>query len=212
MQTTRPAPTRNNFEPRRLPSQTRAKETVDRILDVTAALLVERGFEGVNTNIIAERAQVKPPTVYRYFPNKFALYHALADRMQSELEGALGETLIGADELPLEGLVDKLVELTGAFWLSRPAFGLLWFGEWASQGEPMPRLAFGARTVAMLTASTMRFRHLGAEQEALVLSTAMHIAIAVVHMGQEVPAVRPAVLAQAKLAINGYLRSHLDTE
>jgi AcrR family transcriptional regulator len=197
------------FDPRRLPRQHRAKETFEKILEVTADLLVERGFEGVNTNIIAERAHVKPPAVYRYFPNKFALYYALAEKIQGELEVALDLALLDAETASLDELVDKLIDLTGKFWIDRPAFGLLWFGEWASQGEPMPRLAFGVRTVSKLRAATSRFRHLGPEREALVLTTAMNIAIAVVHMGLEVPDHRPAVLVQAKIAVNAYLSTFL---
>jgi AcrR family transcriptional regulator len=203
----RPQDISERFDPRRLPRQHRAKETFDKILAVTSDLLVERGFEGVNTNIIAERAHVKPPAVYWYFPNKFALYYALAEKIQGELEAAIDAAMVDAEAVSLDELVDRLIDLTGKFWIDRPAFGLLWFGEWASQGAPMPRLAFGARTVSKLTAATTRFRHLGSEHEALVLATAMNIAIAVVHMGLESPELRPAVLAQAKIAVRAYLSS-----
>jgi AcrR family transcriptional regulator len=204
-----PQNTPKRFDPRRLPRQHRAKETFEKILAVTADLLVERGFEGVNTNIIAERAHVKPPAVYRYFPDKFALYYALAEKIQGELEAELDMALVGAEAASFDALVDRLIDLTGKFWIDRPAFGLLWFGEWASQGDPMPRLAFGARTVSKLTAATTRFRHLGPEREALVLATAMHIAIAVIHMGLEAPDLRPVVLVQAKIAVNAYLSTFL---
>ena len=51
--------------PRRAPTQARAKATYDSILEATATLLVERGYEGVNTNAVAAQAGLKPPAVYR---------------------------------------------------------------------------------------------------------------------------------------------------
>jgi AcrR family transcriptional regulator len=59
------------------PRQERAKRTYESILNATAALLIEVGVERVSTNLIAERAGITVPAVYRYFPNKYAVLHAL---------------------------------------------------------------------------------------------------------------------------------------
>jgi AcrR family transcriptional regulator len=199
----------NVMKPTRLPKQARARETVDRILEATARLLAERGFAGVNTNVVAEHAGLKPPAIYRYFPNKYALYFALAEKLQAELDAMLDTALRDADSISLDALVGNVVDTAGSFWTARPAFGLLWFGEWASQGDPMPLVAFGMRTVIRLAASTSRFRHLGPERELLVLSTAMQIAIAVIHMGDAVPDRRDTVLIEAKRALSSYLKEVL---
>jgi AcrR family transcriptional regulator len=66
--------------PRRLPVQKRAKERVEHILDILAILLVEKGFDGISTNLIAERADVDVASIYQYFPNKYAILCALAER------------------------------------------------------------------------------------------------------------------------------------
>ena len=63
------------------PSQARAVETVELLLAVAAELLAEVGTDGFNTNRLAERAGVTVPTVYRYFPNKFAVVEELARRL-----------------------------------------------------------------------------------------------------------------------------------
>ena len=57
---------------------------MERILSATGGLLDEVGFDGVSTLSIAERAGVNIATVYRYFPNKFAVMRALAERLDGE--------------------------------------------------------------------------------------------------------------------------------
>ena len=71
------------------PKQRRAQETYERLLDVAGALLGEVGIERVSTNLIAARAGVTPPALYRYFnldisrphiPNVQAWYERLMAR------------------------------------------------------------------------------------------------------------------------------------
>lgn len=70
-----------NLEPKIQPRQKRAKATYERLLDVAARLLEEEGVERISTNMIAERAGVTVPALYRYFPNKYAVLRALGDRL-----------------------------------------------------------------------------------------------------------------------------------
>lgn len=59
------------------PRQERAKRTYEAILVAAAQLLVEVGVERISTNLIAERAGITVPALYRYFPNKYAVLNAL---------------------------------------------------------------------------------------------------------------------------------------
>ena len=67
-------------QPRRLPRQQRSQALFDAILEATAQVLVEHGYAGANTNLIAERAGVSVGSLYQYFPNKDALVAALHER------------------------------------------------------------------------------------------------------------------------------------
>ena len=60
-----------------IPSQDRAKKSVDLILETTAELLEEVGIDSFNTNLLAKRAGIRVRTIYRYFPNKMAVITAL---------------------------------------------------------------------------------------------------------------------------------------
>jgi AcrR family transcriptional regulator len=63
------------------PQQERAKRTYEAILAAAAELLVEVGVERISTNLVAERAGITVPALYRYFPNKYAVMHALGARL-----------------------------------------------------------------------------------------------------------------------------------
>jgi AcrR family transcriptional regulator len=195
---------------RRAPIQDRARATVDAILEATAALLAERGYEGVNTNAVADRAGVKPPAVYRYFPNKFALYEALAHKLQGELDVRLDAALQDADSVPLAELINRIIDASDAFWQARPAFGALWYGEWSLRGSRPPALIFGERTVARFLAATRRFDRLDPFRQMATVAAAMHIGMAVINLaGAAPPEARPVVIAEAKRAVVAYLEAVL---
>ncbi|MEL7399866.1 MAG: TetR/AcrR family transcriptional regulator [Pseudomonadota bacterium] len=63
------------------PQQKRAIKTYETILESAAQLLEEIGVERISTNLIAERAGITVPALYRYFPNKYALLYALGARL-----------------------------------------------------------------------------------------------------------------------------------
>jgi AcrR family transcriptional regulator len=111
---------------------------VDTILEGAAVLLEEVGFDSFNTNVLAKRAGVRVRSVYRYFPNKFAVMAALWKKMLGEWDELL--------EPELEKIADPAIDLRASFaaltagyvhWLThRP-------GAWAIRStiRAMPELA-----------------------------------------------------------------------
>ena len=63
------------------PQQGRAQKTLNRILDAAQDILVEDGFEALNSNAIVERLGMTPPTFYRYFENKHDLLRVLCQNL-----------------------------------------------------------------------------------------------------------------------------------
>ncbi|WP_149138400.1 TetR/AcrR family transcriptional regulator [Cupriavidus campinensis] len=68
------------LRPRKTPRQPRSEETVAAIVEAAAQVLESAGFEGFNTNAVAERAGVSIGSLYQYFPGKDALTVALIHR------------------------------------------------------------------------------------------------------------------------------------
>jgi len=65
---------------RKIPQQSRAEQTVATILEAAALILETKGFDGLNTNLVAQRAGVSVGTLYQYFPNKDAMIVSLSKR------------------------------------------------------------------------------------------------------------------------------------
>ena len=63
--------------PRKIPSQRRSLETVERIVSAAARVFAEEGV-AATTDRIAARAGVSIGSLYQYFPNKDALLLELA--------------------------------------------------------------------------------------------------------------------------------------
>lgn len=68
------------LKPRKTPSQGRSQATVEAILQASAYILKKRGYAGLTTNGIAEKAGVNIASLYQYFPNKEAIFVELLRR------------------------------------------------------------------------------------------------------------------------------------
>lgn len=90
------------MHPRRRPRQARAQATVDAIVQATARVLVEDGYDRASTNRIAQAAGVSIGSLYQYFPSKEALVAALVEehvhRMLDLVTSALDDA--SPEELP----------------------------------------------------------------------------------------------------------------
>jgi AcrR family transcriptional regulator len=112
------------------PRRKRAQETYDRLLDVAGELLAEVGIERISTNLIAARAGMTPPALYRYFRDKYAVLAALGGRLMDrqntvlfawlERWAPLGLVALGdATEELLRATADITASEPGAIWTLR---------------------------------------------------------------------------------------------
>jgi AcrR family transcriptional regulator len=80
-----------DFRPRKLPTQRRAQETFDAVVDACTGLLPKRGYARTTTNHIAERAGVNIASLYEYFPGKDAIVAQVAERLVQRVLDSLAE-------------------------------------------------------------------------------------------------------------------------
>lgn len=81
------------------PHQKRSRETVELILSAAAELLEDVGFENLSTNMICKQANLTPPALYRYFPNKYAVLKELGERLMARQNALLQDWKFGDDDL-----------------------------------------------------------------------------------------------------------------
>lgn len=105
----------------REPVQARARATFERILRATVDILASEGLPALNTNRIAEMADVNIATVYAYFHNKEGILAYLANRFENEraswVEDHASELGNG---LPWEQWFTKSIDSMVQFRLAEP--------------------------------------------------------------------------------------------
>jgi AcrR family transcriptional regulator len=94
---------------RRRPTQERARETVNAILDAAIRLLKRDGASAITTNSVAEAAGVSIGSVYQYFPNKRAIFVALHERHIEQVDRVLQRKIGESAGEPLDRLVSHLM-------------------------------------------------------------------------------------------------------
>ncbi len=149
-------------EPRKSPNQDRAKATVTAILDATARILAEDGFEAVNTNRVAEVAGVSIGSLYQYFPNKNALVGAVAVRHTEAMAAVVAAGVRAAADDDLPDLVKTLIRSTMQAHAENPKLRRAIIEELPRIGRPA-RIAelkqnIHQSVVALLTARRSRIK------------------------------------------------------
>ena len=125
---------------KRAPTQTRALETCERILDAAAKLLADVGIERLSTNLICERAGLSPPALYRYYPNKYAVLAELGVRLMMSQNELLEKWATPATmKLPAAKFEERIRQLfLDTLEMTRKAIA----GEWITRAlRAVPSLA-----------------------------------------------------------------------
>ena len=133
-------PTGVELDRKRAPTQTRALETCERILDAAANLLADVGIERLSTNLICERAGLSPPALYRYYPNKYAVLAELGVRLMMSQNELLEKWATPATmKLPAAKFEERIRQLfLDTLEMTRKAIA----GEWITRAlRAVPSLA-----------------------------------------------------------------------
>jgi AcrR family transcriptional regulator len=102
---------REKLSMRRQPKQKRSQERVNRILDAAAEVFLEVGFDVATTHDIAARADTAIGSLYQFFPDKLAIFHALELR-HIEQGRILGSQMFASEmaQLSLEKFINQMVD------------------------------------------------------------------------------------------------------
>ncbi|MDJ0787404.1 MAG: TetR/AcrR family transcriptional regulator [Myxococcota bacterium] len=197
------------LEPRRTPPGGRALKTVERILEATALLLDEVGFDALTTNAIAERAGVNVASLYKYFPNKYAVLTGLAERMRDEQLALIRRpTEPGAWREELATLLDVFLDL----FVSRPGFATL--ASVLSSSAPLREID-EASLAAEARALSERLAEYGvegsrADREAIA-RVALEAARGVLPLARRAgPARRKRLMRELRRMLEAYLAGHIE--
>jgi AcrR family transcriptional regulator len=95
---------------RRQPKQKRSKERVERILLAAADVFLEVGYATASTQMIADQAETAIGSIYQFFPDKLAIFHALEEVHYDRIQ-AMNQLIVAADiHLPLAELLAEMIQ------------------------------------------------------------------------------------------------------
>ena len=165
------------LKPRKTPSQSRARVTVDAIFEATIQVLLSQGMAGLTTTGVAERAGVSVGTMYQYFPNKQALVYALNERFLTTLAERVEATCARMQGRPVEEAAEALIDTYWAAKTERPELTRALYRSIAELETDALLHAFAARVDKATTemfCQTSDFRSPDAGEVNLLLTTVIY--------------------------------------
>ena len=108
---------------RRRPLQDRSRKRVEQILDAAAQVFAERGYDAATTEEIARLAGTSIGSVYQFFPNKLAIFNAIALRYVERAQ-ALFDTFMTPEAMrgPWTQLLGGAIDAFAALNETEPGF------------------------------------------------------------------------------------------
>lgn len=107
---------------RRVPTQARSRERVERILDATARLVVAHGVDAVTTRSVSEAAGVPVASIYQYFADRDGLLLALAERDMAEMDEQVARDLAALEVLSVRTVVETTMRAFVTVYHRRQSF------------------------------------------------------------------------------------------
>ncbi|CAN5711381.1 TetR/AcrR family transcriptional regulator [soil metagenome] len=192
---------------RRVPTQERAKKRFASILDAAAHVFADDGYEAATMEGIAARAGTSIGSIYQFFPNKTALFHALARHYHEKLRTFFDLLLTGPLlERPWAEILDSGIDAFLAFHAHEPGFRAVWVGlhltdEVVTEGEAINR-DFAKRIAAIIE---VKLPAVPAEQRPVVATLMVEILTAVIIAGARRPDEAGPLMQETKALLRRYL-------
>lgn len=206
-----PSPTQR--APRRTPTQARSRKRHDAILDAAATIFADAGYESATMQGIAERAGTSIGSVYQFFPDKLALFEAVADRCLERTQEAF-ERLFASipDDLPLDALIEGAIDAFAALNEGDPAFratqvNFALYPVYEKRDSALNRQM--TRRIAALLGR--RAPHLTPPRAKLIATMIVQVVSAMMFVSERASAsLRPAMRQEIKTLVRRYVAPELE--
>lgn len=111
------------------PIQQRSAARLSGLLDAAAVVVDEVGFDRLTTAMIAERAGASIGTVYRYYPDRVAVLHALHERAVARFRQRVVDELGASTLTSWWDAVDCVVTAFVGLYRTEPGFRIVNFDD-----------------------------------------------------------------------------------
>lgn len=194
---------------RNLPQQERSKRRYAAVVDAAAELFATNGFDATTMEAIAAASGSAIGSVYRFFPNKQAVFRAVADLALERAQAVFIETMAVAESGQLEWgeVLDRALDAFAEFHSREAApravfANLQLYGEYAEADEQMIR-EFIAATAGVIAAWAPK---IDLETRRIIATMIVHTTSGILVLShRESPAMAAAMLDHTKLMLRRYL-------
>jgi AcrR family transcriptional regulator len=195
---------------RRQPVQARSRETVERILEATDALIEESGVDAATTRAIAERAGITAPSLYRFFADREQIFDALIELHLDRLGVFLAEAEAGWSPSSLADIVERELGAHATYFADHPNTARLWL-----DGRVSPTVRAEVRDYNRHLAERLRLMAIAAgfadhQTDPLVFTLVVELGDRILDLAfRESRIPDPAVIRQGSVALTAYLQAAL---
>src|SRR5712671_7794866 len=96
--------------PRKPPTQARSRARVENILKAAGALLGEVGYDGLSTNLIAERAKIPVGSIYQFFEGKDDIVAALVEQFRERILALVDQLDVAGAQRDRRAFIARLID------------------------------------------------------------------------------------------------------
>ncbi len=198
---------------RRIPAQERSKLRVTRIVDAAAIEFAERGYDATTMEAIAARAETSIGSIYQFFPNKLAVFHALAHTYAEKLRALFDNVLTTSlADMPWTAALDLGIDAFAAFHASDPGFRAVWLSmhltaEVVAEGEALNR-EFADRVAGWIE---IAMPHVHKKHRGMVAMMIVEVISAMLILSaRRGPKDGELIMAETKVLLRRYLEPYVD--
>lgn len=111
------------------PIQQRSTARLSGLLDAAAVVVDEVGFDRITTAMVAERAGASIGTVYRYYPDRVAVLHALRERAIQRFRLRAAREIKVTDPKTPWDVIDCAISAFVDLYRTEPGFRIMHFAD-----------------------------------------------------------------------------------
>ncbi|MFN8658809.1 MAG: TetR/AcrR family transcriptional regulator [Candidatus Obscuribacterales bacterium] len=198
---------------RRLPQQDRSAARISVILDAAERVFTDVGYDNATTNAIAREAGTSIGSLYRFFPDKKALFTALSERYSRQILDLFRKKVTPEFlKLDVPEIVEQIFDMLDEFFVQNPSFEAI-----IVLADASPEIAEEEKLMRENTARVlaeifgMRVRDIPPKRRMLMALTCISLMNSFQRtcLAQFSNFSRAAIKAEYKLAIAGYLDNAL---
>ena len=193
----------------RIPSQDRSRRRMEAILAAAAVEFADAGFDGARVEHIAARARTSVGSLYQFFPDKAALFRALATRCLEQTRAAFDLSMAHSPVRPWRETLGMLVDGIAALHENDPNFRAVLTNldhyELFADADESLHLAIVAKIADQLRAVAPLPR---ARREAVARAAVVTLTAALVASRKLSAKERAAALAETKTMLERYIAGY----